>query len=164
MFGTPWHLFKWYSHMATSIPQPERKWEYKFYRECLHFSVFPNTWEKTRGFVFVKINLKERIYSKCISVVWILTILLDVVQIIQEKNNANNNKKHFECVFERHRKRLKNTFWNHPERKMFQKENYPKRTRNQHVSERVMTAKVSSGLRTPSSFNITWKKLFDFFV
>lgn len=85
--------------MATSIPQPERKWEYKFYRECLHFSVFPNTWEKPRVFVFVKKNLKERIYSKCISVVWILTILLDVVQIIQEKNNANKKKKSILNVF-----------------------------------------------------------------
>lgn len=72
---------------------------------------------------FVKKNLKERTWSKCTSVLWIL--LLDVVQIIQEKSNANPprpEKSNFECVFERHMQRLKSTFRNHHKRKMFQKD------------------------------------------
>lgn len=147
--------------MATSIPQPERKWEQKFYRECLHFSVFPNTWKNPKFFCFVhKILIVNN--SKCTSALWIYTILLDAVQY--KKKAILTKKRHFEYVFERHMQRLKRIFWNYPKRKMFQEENYLKRTRDQHASEMVTTAKVFSGLKTPSSFNITWKKLFDFFV
>lgn len=160
MFETPWHLFKWYSHMATSIPQPERKWEYKFYREMFTLLCAPEHLGKPQVFLLCE----EKSQRKDISLMhlWTLTLwTLNPYYFIKcstnntRKKSSANKKGHFECVVERHRQILKNISWNHPERKVFQKEDHPKRTRNQHVSERVMTARVSPGLKTPFSFNTT---------
>lgn len=121
--------------MGTSIPQPERKWEYKFYREMFTLLCAPYHLGKPQVFLLCDEKSQRNDTCKCISALWILTISLDVVQIIQGKKAMLTKKEHFEDVIERHRQILKITSVNHPERKVFQKENHPKRTRNQHTSE-----------------------------